>query len=803
MTNSSSFASADSESSQLQPFTNSLSSDHAESSTRSDGEQTHAPANSNRRAVAVCIVLFAIVVLVFGQTVRFEFVNIDDEPYVSNPQVAGGLTASGIVWAFTNSHMLNWHPLTWLSHMTDCQLYGQRPFGHHLTSVLLHAATTIVLFLVLRQMTGELWPCALTAALFAVHPLRAESVAWVAERKDVLSGLFFVLTLAAYVHYVRHEFSLSRYLAPLALFACGLMAKQMLVTLPCVLMLLDWWPLQRLASSPRTERLDLRGDDFAARTLSFARSLVEKLPYFVLAAAASAATLFTQSEEIVISSHSLSTRVANALVACATYVEQFFLPHDLCPFYPHAGTALAASQVSGSLAALLIISIWAIAVRRKFPYFLVGWLWFLGMLIPVIGVVQVGPQAMADRYTYLPQIGLAIAVAWGLADLAKRWSAPSGVQAVLVGLLVAVLMVCSWRQTAIWRNSETLWRTTLARIPTNWVAHINLAAVLLNQNKDDEAISHYEAAVKDIPADTPQFAFNPYHGLGNVAVRQNRYDDAIRYYELAHQLKPRDPQPHAWLATVLISQGRTAEAMTHYEQLLELKPDDALAVNAHVYLGGAHDDQGDNDGAVSHYQKAVEIKPDSAATHCYLGIALDKQNKTEEAMDQYAQAIKLDEDLVSARFHLGKDLFQQGRFDEAVFQFEKAQQIEPNNAVLLCHLAIALAARGENAQALELYQRSIELDGRDAKTYYHAGRALTAVRRTAEAIEQYQAAVQIDPQYEDAQLALIDALAANSRRDAAIAECRRALERAESRDDQKFAQTLRERLGTIQSASPK
>jgi hypothetical protein len=367
----------------------------------------------NYRAVfGVCIFLLGAIWVVFGQTLGHGFVNYDDEEYVyGNPQVIHGLNLKGVEWAFTHSVMGNWHPLTVMSHMLDCQFYGLHAGGHHLTNLLLHAATAILLFLVLRQMTGALWPSAFVAAVFAIHPLRVESVAWVAERKDVLSGLFFMLTLVAYVRYVRKPPSLGRYLMVMFLFALGLMCKPVFVTLPFVLLLLDYWPLNRVPTAT-----DCRNHFPIPRRL-----ILEKLPLFGLAAASCAATLFTQTfalpsfEQI-----SLPLRVGNALISYVTYLGQMFWPSGLAVFYPFAARDVGVARVVLSLVVLAGISTGVFVLRRR-PYLLTGWLWYLIMLAPVIGIVQVGGQAQADRYTYLPQIGLYLLLTWAAADLCAGW----------------------------------------------------------------------------------------------------------------------------------------------------------------------------------------------------------------------------------------------------------------------------------------------------------------------------------------------------------------------------------------------
>ncbi len=458
-------------------------------------------------AAAVCVLLAAAVMLVFGQTLRYGFVNIDDQQYVLwNNEVRGGLTLPGVRWAFTSNHGFNWHPLTWLSHMADCQLYGphadpglseidtgQRaagciPYarfagGHHLTSVLLHAANAILLFLVLWRMTGSLWPSAFAAALFALHPLRVESVAWVSERKDVLSGFFFLLTLAAYVGYARRQFSLGRYLAVAVLFALGLMAKPMLVTLPFVLLLLDYWPLGRTpisrwdgsctASPGAAVQLPPQPGSFPQQT--WLRLIVEKLPLLALSAGSCAATIWAQRRAILANQRiEFPLRLANAVASLVGYLTQWLHPANLAVMYPYPLSGVAAGRVAMAALLLAAISSAVLIARRRYPCLLVGWLWYLGMLVPVIGLVQVGSQAMADRYTYLPQIGLAVAVTWlaaGLLAARPRWRLPC---AAVASLVLLALIVCTSLQTSCWHDSKTLWSHALECTSDNWIAHHGL-----------------------------------------------------------------------------------------------------------------------------------------------------------------------------------------------------------------------------------------------------------------------------------------------------------------------------------------
>ena len=425
--------------------------------------------------LGVCIFLAAITWLVFGQTLRHEFVNYDDDEYVfKNAQVARGLTLEGIVWAFTHVHSANWHPLTWISHMLDCQFYGLNPGGHHLTNVLLHAATAILLFLVLRQMTGTFWRSAFVAAVFAIHPLRVESVAWVAERKDVLSGLFFMLTIGAYVRYARAPWSPLRYGLVVLLFALGLMCKPMLVTMPFVLLLLDYWPLNRFAT--------LQGQ--AEHTNIRRRLILEKLPLLGLGLASCVVTLFAQRDSMApVAKISLPLRLGNAVVAYVDYLREMFWPADLAVLYPWEEARLGVSNTVGAIVLLAGISAGVFVLRRR-RYLVTGWLWYLVMLGPVIGILQVGNQARADRYTYLPQIGLYLLLTWGAADLCARWRYRRLLLASLSGIILVALIFSARAQASYWQDSETLWSHALACTTDNIIAEGNLGQACYAKGKD-------------------------------------------------------------------------------------------------------------------------------------------------------------------------------------------------------------------------------------------------------------------------------------------------------------------------------
>jgi tetratricopeptide (TPR) repeat protein len=632
----------------------------------------------------LCLALAVIAFAVFGQTLHHDFVNFDDGDYVfRNPMVARGLTFQGIVWAFS-FHAYNWHPLTWLSHMLDCQLYGLQAGGHHFTNVLLHTATVIVLFLVLRQMTGALWRSAFVAAVFAVHPLRVESVAWVAERKDVLSGLFFMLTMAAYVRYARLPWSPARYGLVVLLFALGLMCKPMLVTLPLVLWLLDYWPLQRAESARRL--------------------VMEKLPLLALSAAACVATLLAQHKGIRSSgSFSLPYRLGNALASCMVYLGQMVYPAGLAVLYPypHHGHSPWEMALAGILLASLSAVAWA--TRRTRPWLLIGWVWYLVMLLPVLGVIQAGEQAHADRFTYLPQIGVYVAATW----LVAQWRVSRVALGGLMTGVLAVLMVCAWQQTAYWQNSETLWTRALACTTGNDMAHWALGDVLRKREKLDDAIAQYEIALEINPR-----RMEARNNLGIALRQKGSVDKAISQYQMALQINPNYAEAHNNLGIALADKGNVDEAITHYQMALQINPNYA---DAHNNLGIALRQKGSVDEAITHYQMALKINPNDAEVHNNLGIALRQERRVDEAITHFQTALRFKPNYAEAHCDLGIALRQKGRVDEAIAQYQMALQLNPALVEAHYSLGIALLQKGRAAEAISQYQQALHIEPANAK----------------------------------------------------------------------------------------
>jgi tetratricopeptide (TPR) repeat protein len=539
--------------------------------------------------LAVCVFLAAVVWLVFGQTLRHDFVNLDDGAYVyKNPQVSRGLTTEGIIWAFTHSHASNWHPLTWISHMVDCQFYGLNPGGPHLTNILLHATNAILLFLVLRQLTASLWRSAFVAALFAIHPLRVESVAWVAERKDLLSGLFFILTVWVYVRYVRGPHSPTRYVLILLFFAIGLMCKPMLVTVPAVLLLLDYWPLRRIGAE----------SDSATKSFRIPREVVlEKLPLLGVAAASCVATLVAQQTAMQpLANISLPLRAGNAAIACVIYIGQLFWPSNLAAFYPLAFRDITASRVCLSLLLLACISVAVFLLRRR-RYLLTGWLFYLVMLAPVIGILQVGSQAHADRYTYLPEIGLALLLTWTVADLSAGCPYRRPLLSVLSVAIIVALTFSAHTQASYWKDSETLWTQALSRTSDNLTAELNLGEAVYKLGRIPEAIGHFQRALQIDPNQA-----SVYSSMGAALLEIGQPDESLVSLQKAIELDPKSSDAHYNLGNTFLQMGRANDAVAHYKHALALAPDDTETMNNLAWTLATSPDALVRDGS-----KAVQV----------------------------------------------------------------------------------------------------------------------------------------------------------------------------------------------------
>jgi len=643
--------------------------------------------------VGVCVLLVLAIAAVFGQTARFDFVNYDDNENVyENRVVEKGLSSKAVGWAFTHPQTGNWIPLTTLSHMLDCQLFGLRAGGHHLVNVLWHAANAVLLFLILRQMTGSLWKSALVAAVFAVHPLRAESVAWVSERKDVLSGFFFMLTIGAYVRQVRQP-SRAGYLAVVMLFVLGLLAKSMVATLPFALLLLDYWPLGRWQG-----RQDFR------------RVVAEKIPLFGLAAGACVATALVPG---LIITHAqrlpLLVRIGNALVSYVVYLRQMIFPAGLATPYPLVPSGQPLWRVG--LACIVLASVTAALIvwRKKRPCLLMGWLWYLVMLFPVIGIIQISSDAAhADRYTYLPEIGLAMAAAWAIGDWCAGSQPRRALSAGLMITAIGPLTVWGHIQTSHWRDSESLWTRALACTSNNAIAHFNLAITLAHHGKLPDAIEQYRKAL----AIRPDY-MEALNNLGNALARTGQLDDAIDQYGKALKINPASRLDLYDLAVALADKGKTDEAIAQYRKVLERYPNFAEArLNLNILLGKS----GRKEENTAQYRKALEIDPNDEKAEYDWGNALATEGKLGEAIAHLRRAVKIKPDYAKACSALGLVFFQKGDIKEAIDSWQQALELKPDQADVQNNLAWLLATSPDaslrqGAQAVALAERANQLNG--------------------------------------------------------------------------------------------
>ncbi len=650
----------------------------------------------------ISIALAVVTIAAYLQVARCEFINLDDGRYIyENQMVREGLTAEGLVWAFTTVHEANWHPLTWLSHILDCSMFGLHPAGHHWVNVLLHTANTVLLFLVLSRMTGAVWRSALVAALFAVHPLHVESVAWVAERKDVLSTLFWILAMGMYARYVETG-KLTAYVGVVLCMALGLLAKPMLVTLPFVLLLLDYWPLQRLmipsnqdkkealvtrVSKPRKGKdRTLAKNAIASTPVGFwggppspVRLLVEKIPLFLLTVISCVVTFIAQGAGGAmkdLEALRFETRLANALVAYVHYLWKMVWPVDLAIFYPHPRDALPLGQVLGAGAFLLLVTAIAIALARRYRYLPVGWFWYLGTLAPVIGLVQVGRQAMSDRYTYVPLIGIFLAGVWLASDLAERCRVPRLARALAASLILAACFLGTWLQLAHWRDSFAVWHRALAVTGPNSQAH---------------------------------------HSLGQAHEAAKQFEEAEHHYRLALELEPTRVDSLQSLSWMLLRQGRVEEAMSLFRRLFG--GNELLAqVLARDYNSRAIVlvFEGKAESAVKIFRETAKVNPDAARYHFDLATGLTELGQSTQAQAEYQEGLRLDASYPQRIAHAkARELVHQSKLDRddialALFLSKQACEAAGNqDPEMLATLASAYGLAERWSKAEETAQKAL------------------------------------------------------------------------------------------------
>jgi protein O-mannosyl-transferase len=585
-------------------------------------------ASAEKRNPVVCLLLAVVTLALYNPVNRHPFVNYDDDRYVTeNAHVCDGLSGATIAWSLVSTEQANWHPLTWISHALDVSLFRLNPAGHHLTSVLLHVVNVCLLFLLLMWATRRLGPSLFVAALLAVHPINVESVAWVAERKNVLCTLFFFLTLWAYGWYSLKP-DWKRYLAVFGLFAAGLASKPMVITLPFVLLLLDYWPLARVQGT-------------AENKVSWSRLVLEKVPLFGLSAASAIITMHVQQSGGAVRSStefSFGVRIANAIYAYGTYLWKALWPSHLAPLYPHPGDSLPAWRVILAVVVLVIITalVWRFRSRR---YLVVGWFFFLGTLVPVIGLVQVGEAAMADRYAYIPLIGIFVMIAFGFSDLAQQKSWGS-FPAIAAAAALITLSFSAYRQIGYWQSNEELWSHTLAVTSNNFVAEDNLGGALILEGREEEAHAHFESAAR---------------------------------------INPRDPMSHSNLGTYYETHNKMLEAVQEYEAAVAMTSDPGLLAQTYANLGAAYRGLGDDERALTSYRQALQYNPNQFNAWLGLGLLAQKQGKLNEAVTNLSRSVELEP---SARgfLALGNALQQSGRNVEALSAYEHAVRISPSLA---------------------------------------------------------------------------------------------------------------------------
>lgn len=719
----------------------------------------------HRSEIIISLFLIMTTLVVYWQVNNHDFVDFDDNTYVTeNPYVSAGWTVKGLVWAFTTDLEGHWHPLTWLSHMTDCQLFGLNPGAHHLTSLILHLFNVLLLFFVFRRMTGALFRSAFVAALFALHPLHVEPVAWVAGRKDVLSAFFWMLTMWMYVLYSERP-GIRMYLVVLLLFVMGLMAKSTVVTLPVILFLIDYWPLKRFGGPQQDGIADANPRELSkslSQHSSVRRLIGEKLVLFVILGASAivaiSALLYGRPRPPDLW-NLLPTKdsVSFALASYIGYMGKMFWPSNLALSPPYSEVVpLWQALVSGML--LIFISVLAVFWARKRPYFFVGWVWYLVTLAPVVRLFNIGPTNMADRYTYIPLIGLFIIIAWGVPDVLARWRYRRIVIGISTGILLLGLIIFARIQAGYWKNSHSLFGHAISVTNNNWLAHYNLGCLLLHQENPKDAIEHFSEALRIMPDNA-----DAHNNLGNAFVKLGKPDEAVHHYTEALRIRPGNAEFHSNLGIALELQGNTKEALHHYREALRIKPnlaklhnnlgnalknqarmEDAIwhlseairlsPLNAeyHNDLGVALARQGKLKKAVMHFSEAVRIKPGEAEFHNNLGIALELQGKTKEAIHHYSKALRIRPDYAKAHYNLGNNLRRQGRLQEAVRHLNDAVRIKPGDAEFHNTLGIALAQQRDFRGAIDHFSEAVRIKPGYRKALENLELALRLIDKSAE-----------------------------------------------------------------------
>jgi tetratricopeptide (TPR) repeat protein len=712
----------------------------------------------SRRSVSVLLAIATLAL--FWPLHSHEFLNFDDDYFVTaNPHIATGLTWANIKWVFVSHPESYWRPVTSLSYMLDCQIFGLKAGAHHLSSLALHIATTLLLFSVCYRMTDALWRSAFVAALFAWHPLHVESVAWTADRVDLLAGFFFMLSLWAYLRYVAGKSLNSRlstlnYILALTFFALALMSKPVVVILPILLLLLDYWPLLRF-SQPLHQ--------------SFVRLSIEKLPFFLLSGVFGVLALGAQTDRMFeFSSEELpfKLRLANAVISCFRYLRKFFWPNDLIPCYLHPG-AWPGWQVAGAVLILIALLALGLLNLRRRPYLIVGMLWFLVALLPVLGLTQTSLISMADRYTYLPLIGLFLIVAWGGSELMERWHCSRTVSAMAVVVLLAVAATGTWFQTRYWKTSETLWKHTIDVAKDNLLAHYSLGVALASHGKSEEAILHYNEALRIYP----NYA-KAHNNLAILLTNLGRLAEARDHLLLVIRLDPKFWQAYNNVASVFKQEGRFDEAIAYCQRSLEIMPKQA---GGHYNLGLVYYAQGKTDQAIDEYKKARDFDPAHVETRVNLGILLNQRGDKSGALNEFREAVRLNPNHAEARNNLGSLLLLQGLTDEAIVHLREAVKLKPDLPDALANLGAALMQKRAFTEAISCLHRALSVRPEHFNARLDLAKALLATHEVAEAIAQYEIALDQHPDSADIHYQLASLLILQKDKSAAVMHLRQVI----------------------------
>ena len=765
----------------------------------------------NKLIPVICLFLAASAIIAFWQVSQCDFINFDDGVYVTgNIHIRDGITTQAIRWAFTAvGYAGYWHPVTWMSHMLDVQLFGLKPRWHHLTNLLFHIANTLLLFLIFHRMTRAPWKCAFVAALFALHPLHVESVAWVSERKDVLSTFFWMLTMAAYIHYVEHRTegggqksedrgrrmkdgisfsdirpptSVLRYLAVLIFFALGLMAKPMLVTLPFTLLLLDFWPLQRFEpkkyapeistevedplsankSKGKSNRKQTPGSGQAAQALvreenpadrkyqwALVRPLImEKIPLLALAALSSIVTYFAQKKAgavVSLAGIPLGVRIENGFVSYIIYIGKTIWPSDLAVFYPHP-QFLPLWQVLGAVLFLGAATFAVIRTAKRFPYLAVGWLWFAGTLVPVIGIVQVGTQAMADRFSYVPLIGLFVMAAWGIPELLEKWQPTRPPRKeVLFGLAASILtcfLIVTWTQVGYWRNSIALYDHSLKVTSPTDIILWNRGGAYDSLGNHRQAISDYDRAIEI----NPKYA-DAYYNRGAAYADLGNLRQAISDYERAIEINPKYADAYYNRGAAYAKLGDLREAISDYDIAIGINPEHARAYNNR---GAGYGALGDDRQAISDYDRAIEINPKYADAFNNRGSAYADLGNHRQAISDYDRAVEINPGYSEAYYNRGLAYGRIGDHKEAISDYDRAIEINPKYADAYSNRGAAYGILGNYRQAISDYDRAIEINPEHAHAFNNRGLAYGRLGDQRQAISDYDRAIEINPDYANA-----------------------------------------------------